>query len=401
MASSPSAPARLMGLHPVVAAGLALALALAQFGCTALPAAPKPTASTITVTDVLGRSVSVKARADRIILGEARLLYLVALLDRDDPFKRIVGWPDDLRTADLDSYTRYREKFPRLAEIPEFGTIASGAFSAEKAIELRPDVMVLSYDTYGPARESGLIDKLDKVGIPSVVVDFRQQPLENTVPSTMLLGRLMGKQEQAQRFVDYYLQQLSLVHTRVESLKGQSPTVFLYRAPGLLECCATFGRANLGLLAERAGGANLGSGRVPGWAGTLNPEQVLTSNPDVIIATGSNWTQSASKRQDVGFVSLGYSADPSVARAQLVKLTEQPGWSGLSAVRSQRFHAVWHQFYNSPYHFVILQQFAKWLHPDTFGDLDPERTFREFHDSFLPIGYGGAFWVSAGTVPGQ
>jgi iron complex transport system substrate-binding protein len=52
--------------------------------------------------------------------------------------------------------------------------------------------MVLSYDTYGPARESGLIDKLDKVGIPSVVVDFRQQPLENTVPSTMLLGRLMA-----------------------------------------------------------------------------------------------------------------------------------------------------------------------------------------------------------------
>ena len=115
-----------MGLHPVVAAGLALALVLAQFGCTGLPAAPKPTASTITVTDVLGRSVSVKARADRIILGEARLLYLVALLDRDDPFKRIVGWPDDLRTADLESYTRYRGKFPGWPRSRSSGRLPAG-----------------------------------------------------------------------------------------------------------------------------------------------------------------------------------------------------------------------------------------------------------------------------------
>lgn len=376
---------------------LALVMIPIQTGCMQLPAVSKPTASTITVTDIVGRSVAVKAPVERMILGEARLIYLVSLLAKDDPFKRVVGWPDDLRTADLDSYTKYKENFPKLVDIPEFGTIASGAFSAEKAIELRPDVLVLSYDTYNPARESGLIEKLEKVGVPTVVIDFRQQPLENTVPSTMLLGRLLGKQEQAQRFVDYYLQQVNLVYSRVEVLKGTPPTAFLYRAPGLLECCATFGRANLGMLVERAGGTNLGSGRVPGWAGTLNPEQVLTSDPELVIATGSNWTQSTSaKPPGVGFVSLGYTARPEEARGQLLKLTEQPGWSGLQAVRNKRFYGVWHQFYNSPYHFVILQQFAKWLRPDQFGDLDPERTFREFHDTFLPISYSGAFWVALG-----
>ncbi|MCC7105674.1 MAG: ABC transporter substrate-binding protein [Chloroflexi bacterium] len=371
------------------------ALSLLLAGCGSLPGtSPSAQAAVTTVTDVVGRSVAVRTPVERMLLGEARLLYLTALLEKEDPFRHIVGWPNDLRTADLDSYTRYRERFPKLVQLPEFGTIASGAFSAEKALELRPDVLVLSFDTYGPARESGLIDKLDKAGIPSVVLDFRQQPLENTVPSTVLLGRLLGKTEAAQQFVDYYLSQVNLVHGRVDQVKPPLPTTFLYRAPGLLECCATFGRANLGMLVERAGGTNLGSGRVPGWSGTLNPEFILTSDPDIIIATGSNWAQSSSKQQSVGYVSLGYAASPAEARAQLARLTEQPGWSGLKAVRERRFHVLWHQFYNSPYHFVALQQIAKWQHPDRFADLDPERTFREFHDRFLPITFSGAFWAS-------
>lgn len=389
-----SRPVRLFLCFGSLVAVLSLLLA----GCAPV-AAPLATSSSnaVTVTDIVGRSVTLKVPVQRLLLGEARLLYLVSLLDKDDPLKWVVGWPNDLRTADLDTYTKYKERFPRLTEIPELGTIASGGFSAEQAIQLKPDVLVLTYDTYGPARDAGLIDALAKAGIPSVVLDFRQQPLENTVPSTLLLGRLMGRQEQAQQFVDYYLAQVNQVYARVETLKGPLPTAFLYRAPGLLECCATFGRANLGALLERAGGQNLGSGRVPGWAGTLNPEQILQSDPDLIIATGSNWSQySGNRPAGVGFVSLGYGARVEEARAQLRGLTEQPGWGNLQAVRNRRFYAVWHQFYNSPYHFVVLQQFAKWLHPNLFGDLDPEQTFRQFHERFLPISYSGLFWVSLG-----
>lgn len=383
---------------PVVRAVLGVLL-LALAAAPSLASSARPAlaqASTITVTDVVGRTVTVKAPVERMVLGEARLLYLVSILEKENPLGRIVGWPNDLRTADLDTYLKYQERFPELAAIPELGTIASGAFSAEQAITLHPDVLLLSYDTYTPARDSGLIATLERVGIPSVVVDFRQQPLENTVPSTILLGRLLDRPAQAQAFVDYYLQQVNGVYSRVDALQGPRPEAFMYRAPGLLECCATFGRANLGMLIERAGGTNLGSGRVPGWAGTLSPEQVLTSDPPLIIATGSNWTYSPSKQQGIDYVSLGYGADPNQARAQLLRLTEQPGWGGLQAVRNRRVHAVWHQFYNSPYHFVALQQFAKWAHPELFGDLDPEGTFRQFHDAFLPIAYSGTFWVSLG-----
>ena len=69
----------------------------------------------------------------------------------------IVGWGDDLRTADYDSYVKYQEKFPSLTQIPVFGSPQSGTFSVEKAVELQPDVVIFSLDSYAPARDSGLM----------------------------------------------------------------------------------------------------------------------------------------------------------------------------------------------------------------------------------------------------
>ena len=57
-------------------------------------------------------------------------------------------------------------------------------------------------------------------------------------------------------------------------------------------------------------------------------------------------------------------------------------------------HAVWHRFYNSPYIFIALQAFAKWLQPELFRDVDPDATFRELHERFLPIPYRRGFRVS-------
>ncbi|MRX52141.1 hypothetical protein GI374_17360 [Paracoccus sp. S-4012] len=64
----------------------------------------------------------------------------------------------------------------------------------------------------------------------------------------------------------------------------------------------------------------------------------------------------------------------------------------MAAVRNGDFHSIYHQFYTSPYHFVAMQAFANWIHPDLFADLDPEATMRELHERFLPTDYSGVFW---------
>ncbi|MFN8635148.1 MAG: ABC transporter substrate-binding protein [Chloroflexota bacterium] len=369
---------------------LAVAVVLAAVVQLGMPAVTSAEGTT-TVTDILGRSVTVKTPAQRVILAEGRQTYIVASLDTDNPFRRVVGWGDDLRTADYDSYLKYQERFPSLTEIPVFGSPQSGTFSVEKALELQPDLVLFSLDSWAPARDGGLVATLEKVGIPSVVIDFRQQPLETTVPSILLVGRLFGQEANAQAVADYYTQQINLVFSRIETVKTPPPSVFILRAAGLLDCCGTFGRANLGMLVERAGGNNVAAGLFPGWSGTVNPEKVLASDPEIIIATGSNWTYSPGAKQ---YVPFGYYTTPEQARAALRQLTDQPGWSGLRAVQSGKFYGVWHQFYNSPFNFAILQQFAKWMYPDLFADVDPAASLQTYHQKFLPIQYSGTFWVT-------
>ena len=79
-----------------------------------------------------------------------------------------------------------------MENIAEFGSPYSGEFSVERAIALEADVVTLNLGGLERAKEAGMIEQLAEVGIPVVVIDFRQEPLENTVPSTYLLGRLMG-----------------------------------------------------------------------------------------------------------------------------------------------------------------------------------------------------------------
>ena len=350
---------------------------------------------TIVLTDIAGRTVAIEKPVERVILGEARQIYIVAALQPGNPFKRIVGWRNDLRRFDADTFNKYKEIFPEVADIEEFGSPYSGEFSVERAIALDADVVTLNLGGLERAKEAGMIDQLAAVGIPVIVIDYRQEPLENTVPSTILLGRLFDQEERAQDIVDFYIQQVNLVYSRLDQIEGEKPVVFLDRAAGIRgadTCCGTFGRANLGLIIERAGGINIGSDLIPGWGGNLNPEQIIVSDPDVIIATGSNWYTSS---PDGDFISMGYYTDPADSRLAMRKLAQgRPGWTNLSAVSGDRYHVVWHQFYNSPYHFVVLQQFAKWFHPKLFADIDPVANFAEFHRRFLPIEYSGTFMLS-------
>jgi len=57
-----------------------------------------------------------------------------------------------------------------------------GTFDIEQVVALKPDVILMNVDAKTAAKEAGYIEKLAKVGIPLVYVDFR----EKLVPS----GRL-------------------------------------------------------------------------------------------------------------------------------------------------------------------------------------------------------------------
>ncbi|BCH53641.1 ABC transporter substrate-binding protein [Agrobacterium vitis] len=347
------------------------------------------------ITDVAGRTVTLDLPAKRVLVGEARQIHTIAALAGDKTFDTIVGWRDDMVKKDPDSYAAYVERFPEIAKLPQFGYLPQGGFSLEAAIALHPDVMTLNLEVLQAARESGLEEKAAAAGIQVVYVDFRLDPDKNTEKSIEILGQIFGAEDKAKELIAYRRQQIAVVTDRLAAVKDlKRPNVFMERAPGNDAeggCCRTFGPANFGQMIEISGGHNIASDIISTTFGEISIEQLIASDPAQIIVTGSNWLAESKTNR---FVHVGRGADPAKARAKLQTLIERTGFDGLAAVRNRQVHAAWHQFYGVPYEFVPIQQFAKWFHPELFADLDPDRTFREFHQKFLPVAYKPGYFVS-------
>jgi len=350
-------------------------------------------ADTVTLTDIAGRQVQVETPVQRVILGEGRQAFFTAVLETENPFARVVGWRDDLKQADPDSYAAYQAKFPQIDAIPTFGGFKEGTFDIEQAASLKPDVMILNLEAKAATDEAGYEEKLAAVGIPIVYVDFREKPFEHTAKSMELIGQLYGKEARAAEFNAFFTAQMNKVRDVIAAQTNLTrPLVFVERAGGYSEdCCMSFGAENYGRMVEEAGGINMAKPFIPGTFGTVNAEQIVASDPDVVIVTGGNWEAYVPGGAWVG---VGPGADPKAAKAKLAGLMQRPAFAGTKAVKTGQVHAIWHQFYNNPYSFVAVQQIAKWLHPELFADLDPEAALKELHARFLPVDYRPGYWVS-------
>lgn len=344
------------------------------------------------VTDILGRTVSVKLPVQRVILGEGRQLYLVAMLDKENPGQRIVAWRRDLIQSDPATWQQYRKHFPMLEKIPVFGGSEQGTFDIEQAIKLKPDVVIMNMDARSAIVDSGYEAVLANAGIPVVYIDIRYEPTTNIPPTVKLFGKLFGKMEQANAYLQFRDRELKRVTSRIDNLKGPLPKVFLERLGGYSdECCMTFGKGSFGRFVKLAGGDNIAANLSPGSFFTINPEQVIAANPDIVIITSGNFNAFVPGGR---WIPLGPGVDMKESRRKLSWFTTRSAYSTSTARRKGEFFAIWHQFYNSPYDVIAIQQLAKWIHPELFSDLDPDDTFKRLYRDFLPIPYQPGYMVS-------
>ena len=368
---------------------------------TFITTAPDANAEALTLTDIAGREVTLPQMPEKIILGEGRMMYGIAPLVDGNPFEKIVGWKDDLILYDPDAFRKFEAAFPQdAARMINFGSPYAGDFSIEAVLEAEADLVLLDMGNLFKAQETGLIEKLDKAGVSVVFVDFRRNPTENTVPSLLILGRLLGEEANTMAFVDFYITQMRKVSNVVDQIPAEErPLVVMENAAGWDPefCCRSFGPYNYGRFVELAGGRNFGSALSSAYAVTLSLEGIIEADPDHIIGTGANWAEA---KPEVTATLLGYQADPAVNADKVEALATRPGFADMRAVKAGNFHSIYHQFYNSPYHFVAVQQIAKWLYPDEFEDLNPQDTFDEMHARFMPYENSGQFWLSV-SAPGN
>ncbi|MEM6660397.1 MAG: ABC transporter substrate-binding protein [Pseudomonadota bacterium] len=371
------------------------ALTLAAIVISFTPATPAQ-AEALTLTDIAGREVTLPETPGRIILGEGRMMYAIAAISDGNPFEHIVGWKDDLVQFDPDAFRKFETAFPADAErMINFGNPYAGDFSIEAVLEADADLVLLDSGNLFKAEETGLIEKLDKAGVPVVFIDFRRNATENTVPSLLILGRVLGEEKGAAAFIDFYIAEMKKVANVVDNIPAEErPLVVIENAAGWQPdfCCWSFGPYNYGRFVELAGGKNFASTLENAYSVTLSMEGVIDADPDHVIGTGANWAEA---KPEVTSTLLGYEGDPAVNAEKIEALAARPGFAELRAVKDGNYHSIYHQFYNSPYHFVAIQQIAKWLYPDDFEDLDPQDTFNRLHDKFMPYEASGQFWLSA------
>lgn len=343
--------------------------------------------------DLAGRELTPPAKVERIVLGEGRLLPVLALLEGDAVMQRLVGMPRDLPLVAPGTYAEYLKRYPTLADVPPIGQGAADTFSLEQVLALQPDLAVFSLHGHGPGADNPrLIEQLERAGVTVVFVDFREQPLRNTPLSVELLGELLGQQERAQAFSADYRSQLAEVTKRLPS-EGPKPSVFLHSRAGLTDsCCETMARGMLANLLQGAGGRNIAADRLPGAAGMLSIELLVTEPTQHYIASAVG--SSSSVREGARYVALGPGVQDADARASLQQLVREPGMQYISAIDSGQVHAIWHDFYNSPFNVVAVQVMAKWLYPQEFADLQPEQTLQLLHSRYQPVPLPGTYWIT-------
>ena len=327
----------------------AIKLFRAAMAATALFCA-LPGAHARQVTDLAGRVVTVPDHPKRVLLGEGRFVFAMALLDRQDPVARVVGWQGELKQQDPYSWTQLVKRYPKAADVPLIGKTSEASVSPEKIVSLQPDVAVFSLSGHGPGRNNPMIAALQAAGIPIVFIDFRQHPVENTVPSMRILGQALDRQAEADAYIAFYEDHLARVRKIVGPVpQAQRPRVFVEMLAGVWPaCCHTTGNGSFGDLLETAGGVNVAAPVLPGAIGDVSLEFLLDAKPDVYIATGS--------RSEPGRPGLlvGPGAAAALSAASLSTLLDRDGIRDLDAVKQHRAYGIWHAFYNSPYNVVAL-----------------------------------------------
>lgn len=341
----------------------------------------------IEVEDINGDKVILNKSAERIFLGFYIENYLA--VSGDFELDRIVAMSKG-ETKDLMNtmWNEYAEVIPNLEGCIDTGSIYLDSFSMEKLIEAKPDLVILA-----PYQEKKLgdgINTIKNLGIPVAVVDYNSFTLDKHVKSTEILGKLLGKEERAKELIENYKKNIEDVEDRVKDIpENELKSVYFELASQGPETYGnSYGNSLWGNILKTAGCKNIAEGKVEEY-GPLNPEYVISSNPEIIMFSGQTNSQDKGKQR----FEMGFNVKEERALETMNMYLKRPGWDNLDAVKNKVVYGVDHSGLRTLYDYVYLQYAAKVIHPEKFKDIDPMKNLNEFYEKYLPVKPSGTFMI--------
>lgn len=345
----------------------------------------------IEITDVTGRTVTLKKPAERVVLqwsGAGGPFFTIsALMGKNTP-KVIAGMDTSLQDYRADMWKHFTTEMPELAKIPVVGTIGDKTFNAEQVVALNPDVIFIPVDLKDQY-ESDAKAKMDAAGIQTIYIDYHAEKLESHQKSIEAIGKALGKEERAAEISKFYTDRVTRVLDRVSKINKPKPTVYLEVGMNGPEEFGNSFSSNYswGALATMAG-ADVITKDVIKKTSPINPEFILEKNPDIIMIMGSYWPKKPTSMR------LGFEATEASSQELLKAFTtERQGWSELKAVENKQVYSAHHGLPREVFDAAVFEYLAKTFYPEEFADVDPEATLKEFYDKFLPFSYSGIWFM--------
>jgi iron complex transport system substrate-binding protein len=247
----------------------------------------------LTIIDITETAVTIPQEPQRIISiapSNTEILFALGLEDK------IVG---------ITNYCNFPEETKNIEKIGE-----TFPLNLEKIVSLKPD-LILAY-----AGQLNEIPRLRELGLKVIVIEPLN--LQETLKSIQMVATIGGIPEKGNILVENLSQRIDQIKTEVSNLEiTKKPKVFI---GGIYETIWTPGEGTLfNELISLAGGINIAAG-FSGWA-KISPEFIVKEDPDIII------------------IPIG-AMNPGDELKIKENIYQRPGWSNLSAVKTQKIFIV-------------------------------------------------------------
>ncbi len=298
----------------------------------------------IIITDGLGRKIELNKPVERLIVSYGLAEKMVYALGAQDSLVAVSS--SNLKNV---FFTTLK---PDIFDLP----VLSGqkGINIEEVISLEPDLVLL------PGGNKELVNNLEAKGINAFgVVAENLNQLKETMAE---LGKAFGKDEKAREFVKYYDDTIKMVEERIANLNDENKPVVYLCGSSFLSTHAQEVYQND--LIKLAGGKNA-AGEIKGGKVDISPEQLITWNPDIILA--AQYTTEV-KLEDI--------------------LTDKR-WQKIDAVMNKK--VFWFPSNITPWDYPSAESILgiKWLaqklHPELFEDIDMSKEANDFYRKFYGI----------------
>lgn len=341
---------------------LAAAVALSLCACGASPAKETPESTgaemeTKTITDALGREVTVPATVEKIIpLGNTpRMITYLGLADK------VVGIGDcEIAESPLQAYAYANRELWK--DLPIVGSDSMGetSYYPEELIQAAPDVIVCTYglDT--------VQDIERQTGLPVVAVTDASLFTPEYEDSLRILGEVCGVSERAEAVVEF-------INTCIADLRARTENIPDDDKPSILAAAATF-KGSHGI-----------EGVYSNYAvfDVISVNDVTRGMTDTGVAGGLLVDKEQILAWDADLIFLDYSG------VELVRqdMAENPDfYTQLRAFRNGNVYqcpnSTWH-WSNVEIPLVSAYYMGSMLYPEAFADVDFEAKAAEIFEFFL------------------